>query len=149
MEQSYDSPRIIHFPKAWRKLEENGELSDALNNIRIILYPGSVMASIRDDSGKDRQRNRLMRSASIFIGRLEPSSLLQENQPARRYYASFSSRFFGPLDRLSSPSGRSSVKSSDYPRVAADMKHPLLASVLVIQFSFFLEPDTIIPGPRY
>lgn len=107
------------------------------------------MASIRDDSGKDRQRNRLMRSASIFIGRLEPSSLLQENQPARRYYASFSSRFFGPLDRLSSPSDRSSVKSSDYLRVAADMKHPLLASVLVIQFSFFLEPDTIIPGPRY
>lgn len=106
------------------------------------------MASIRDNSGKDRQRNRLMRSASIFIGRLE-SSLLQENQPGRRYYASFSSRFFGPLDRLSSPSDRSSVKSSDYPRVAADMKHPLLASVLVIQFSFFLEPDTIIPGPRY
>lgn len=134
MEQSYDSPRIIHFPKAWRKLEENGELSDALNNIRIILYPGSVMASIRDDSGKDRQRNRLMRSASIFIGRLEPSSLLQENQPG---VAVIMRHFPLVFSALSIVSHRSSVKSSDYPRVAADMKHPLLAGN-----SIFILPRT-------
>lgn len=87
-----------------------------------------------------------MRSASIFIGRLEPSSLLQENQPE---IAVIMRHFPLVFSALSIVSHRSSVKSSDYPRVAADMKHPLLASVLVIQFSFFLEPDTIIPGPRY
>ena len=93
---------IIHFPKAWRKLEEKRNYPTPLITSALFFILGHG-ARIRDDSGKGEQRSRLMRSASIFIHEsikaVFPSPA--KSTGGRRYYASFCSRFFGPLDRLS------------------------------------------------
>lgn len=51
--QDHDSPRIIHFPKAWRKLEENGNYPTRLITSALFFILG-YGARIRDESDKDR-----------------------------------------------------------------------------------------------